>query len=203
MDAQAWDARYEGSELVWSAGPNTFVVERVAPFPSGRALDVACGEGRNALWLAEQGWDVVGIDFSEVGIAKARRIADHRGVDVDWRVGDVTDPSAVTGAFDLVLVAYLQLPRPTLDAVLGHLTDRVAPGGHLLVIGHHADNLERGCGGPPDQGLLHDPDHIAALLAGAGLVIVEASEVHRTVGTEEGERTAIDSLVLGRRPDGC
>ncbi len=82
MDRNAWDERYAGDELVWSAQPNRFLVAEVETLPPGRALDLACGEGRNAVWLAERGWDVTGVDFSNAGIDKARRL--RYGV---WRVG--------------------------------------------------------------------------------------------------------------------
>ena len=119
MDRHAWDDRYAGTELVWSAGPNQFVEEHARTLTPGRALDVACGEGRNAVWLAEQGWDVVGIDFSAVAIEKARQISSAREVEVDWRVGDVTDPDVLGGdAFDLVVVAYLHLPAAEMAVVL-------------------------------------------------------------------------------------
>lgn len=196
MDASAWNDRYAQTDLVWSAGPNTFVVDHVDARP-GRALDVACGEGRNALWLAEQGWEVVGVDFSDVAIDKARRIAERRGVEVDWRVGDVTDPDLVEGTFDLVLVAYLHLPEAELAPLLEHLAGRVALGGTLLLIGHHVDNLERGYGGPPDPAVLQDPDRIAELLG--DLYIEQATEVTRTVETDDGPRTALDALVVARR----
>ena len=78
MDAAAWDARYAGAELVWSAGPNVWVRELCAPMPPGVALDVAAGEGRNALWLVEQGWAVVASDFSAVGVERMNEIADRR-----------------------------------------------------------------------------------------------------------------------------
>ncbi len=78
MDAGAWDARYAGAELVWSAGPNVWVRELCAPIPPGVALDVAAGEGRNALWLVEQGWSVVAADFSVVGVERMNEIADRR-----------------------------------------------------------------------------------------------------------------------------
>ncbi len=199
MDASDWNDRYDQTDLVWSAGPNTFVVDHVSARPPGRALDVACGEGRNALWLAEQGWDVVGVDFSDVAIDKARRIAQHRGVKVDWRVGDATDPSVVDGEFDLVLVAYLHLPEAQMAPLLGHLAPRVAPGGMFLLVGHHVENLERGHGGPPDRSVLQDPVQIAAWLP--GLDVVEAGEVTRRVDTDEGPRTAIDALIEAHRPD--
>jgi SAM-dependent methyltransferase len=78
MDAAAWDARYAGAELVWSAGPNVWVRELCAPMPPGVALDVAAGEGRNALWLVEQCWAVVATDFSAVGVDRMNEIADRR-----------------------------------------------------------------------------------------------------------------------------
>jgi SAM-dependent methyltransferase len=82
MDRQQWDERYMTDELIWRAEPNRFLVEEVARMKPGRALDLACGEGRNALWLAERGWQVTGVDFSPVGLAKARRLAVVRRVDV-------------------------------------------------------------------------------------------------------------------------
>ena len=110
MDSHAWDARYAAAELVWSAEPNRFLVAEVSDLAPGRALDVACGEGRNAIWLAERGWDVTGADFSPTALDKARRLADGRGVTVRWLLADaVTDP-VEPAAFDLVAVFYLQLP---------------------------------------------------------------------------------------------
>src|SRR3954453_18258953 len=104
MDADGWNARYAEQELVWSAGPNRFLVSEVADLPPGRALDLACGEGRNAIWLAEQGWQVTGVDFPAVAIEKARAIAAKRGVDVEFRVADLLAFEPPEQAYDLVLV---------------------------------------------------------------------------------------------------
>jgi SAM-dependent methyltransferase len=198
MDRREWDDRYAASDLVWSAGPNQFVAEVAGALPPGRALDVACGEGRNAIRLAEKGWDAVGVDFSAVAIEKAGRIAAARGVEVDWRVGDVTDPDVLGDeTFDLVVVAYLHLPEAEIAGLLAELARLLRPGGLLLVVGHHVENLERGYGGPPDRTVLHDPATIAGMLG--GLEVEHVGEVHRTVATDDGERTAIDSLVVARR----
>jgi SAM-dependent methyltransferase len=197
VDPDAWDERYADADLVWSASANAFVVERLAGATPGRALDVACGEGRNAFWLAEQGWDVVGVDFSAVAIDKAQRIAAHRGLDIELHVGDVTDPDVVSGQFDLVLVAYLHLGDDAMAPLLAHLAERVGAGGTLFVLGHHVDNLEHGHGGPQDPRVLHDPDRIAGWIG--ELDVVEAGAVTRTVTTDDGSRTAIDSLVVARR----
>ncbi|MFV0258325.1 MAG: class I SAM-dependent methyltransferase [Acidimicrobiales bacterium] len=203
MDAADWDDRYRTSELVWSAGPNQFVEALASAWPPGRAIDVACGEGRNAIWLAEHGWDAVGVDFSAVAIDKARRAADERGVTVSFEVVDVAsfgaDPIPDQPRFDLVLVAYLQLPSGQLDPVLSAVAGMVAPGGHLLVVGHHVDNLERGYGGPSSRDVLHDPVRLARTAEAAGLVVTTADDVLRTVMTPNGPRDAVDALVVARR----
>lgn len=93
MDAEAWDERYRDAELVWSVGRNRCLVEETVGMPPGRALDVACGEGRNALWLAEQGWLVTATDFSPVGIDKAGTLADPARIDLDLQVADATEPA--------------------------------------------------------------------------------------------------------------
>lgn len=200
MDAREWDERYRGSDLVWSAGPNRFVAERTEDLPPGRALDLAAGEGRNAIWLAQRGWSVTAIDFSDVAVERGRRIARERGVDVDWRVADVTVAPLADRGYDLVLVSYLQLPREDRSAVHLRAAGAVAAGGTLLVVGHDRTNLDRGYGGPQDPAVLLDAVEVLDVLDGSGLDVVEAGRVHRTVETEEGERTAIDTLVVVRRP---
>ena len=79
-----WNRRYEGAELVWTARPNRFLVAEAAGLVPGRALDLACGEGRNAVWLAEQGWQATGVDFSGVALGKAQLLAESRSVQVEW-----------------------------------------------------------------------------------------------------------------------
>ena len=79
MDQRFWDERYAGADLVWTAEANRFVVDEVADLPPGRAVDLAAGECRNAVWLAERGWEVDAVDFSAVGLAKGERLAEHRG----------------------------------------------------------------------------------------------------------------------------
>ena len=201
MDPAAWNERYAASELVWSAEPNRFLPPEVAGLPPGRALDVACGEGRNAIWLARQGWDVVAVDFAEAGVAKGRRLAADAGVAIDWVVADVTtyEPS---GSFDLVIVFYLQLVDAELVATLRHVAAVTAAGGTVLVVGHHVDNLERGYGGPTSRAVLHDPQRISELLGEQGLDIVRAEMVERPVDTADGERIALDSLVRAQAADG-
>ena len=110
VNSEAWNRRYAGTELLWSATPNRFLVAEVEGLPPGRALDLACGEGRNAIWLAERGFEVTGVDFSDVALERARRIAAGRGVEVEWTHADVTEYEPPLRAFDLVVVLYLHLP---------------------------------------------------------------------------------------------
>lgn len=199
MDHQTWDERYGAAELVWSAGPNQFLVSELEGAVPGRALDLACGEGRNAIWLAEQGWEVTGVDFSAVGLAKAARIAEGRGVRVRWVEADVTSWEPPPGAFDLVAVFYLQLAAGPRRVALARAAAALAPGGTLLVVAHDADNLVRGVGGPQDPTVLYDVDEVVGELEEEGLAVEKAARVERPVATEEGTRHAVDTLVRAVR----
>jgi SAM-dependent methyltransferase len=205
MEPDTWDARYAAAELVWSAEPNRFLVAEVGDLSPGRALDVACGEGRNAIWLAERGWQVTGVDFSSVGLSKARRLAASRGAAVRWLLADVVsqpvDELAGEGAFDLVVVLYLQLAPAARRTAMASAGRAVVPGGTLVVVAHDTTNLAEGYGGPQDPDVLYAPDDVVTDLSDvAGLVITKAQRVPRPVETEDGTRTAIDALVRASKP---
>ena len=205
MDGSRWDERYAAADLVWSAGPNRFVEEVAAPLTPGRALDIAAGEGRNGLWLAERGWQVTAVDFSAVGLQRARELAQHRLGDAADRFvtvqADVTRWSPPAAAFDLVVVAYLQLPAEQRRVALRHAAAGTAPHGTLLVVAHDRDNLTAGAGGPQDPAVLYTADDVVADLADSGLVIRRAEQVGRPVPAEDGpDRTALDCLVVAVRP---
>ncbi|MEY3019992.1 MAG: hypothetical protein RLZZ272_976, partial [Actinomycetota bacterium] len=176
-----------------------WVERECAALAPGRAIDLAAGEGRNAVWLAERGWDVEAVDFSPVGLDKARAMAAERGVALTTTVADVTTPLDVAPA-DLVLVCYLQLPREPLARALVGAARLTAPGGTLVVVAHDRDNLERGIGGPPDPAVLPSVTEVVAALDGSGLEVVRAEQVVRRVETDDGEREAIDLVVRALRP---
>jgi SAM-dependent methyltransferase len=199
LDAHGWDERYAGRELLWSAEPNRFVAEEVAALPTGRALDLAAGEGRNAVWLAERGWEVTAVDFSPVGLDKARQLASRRGVEVEWILADLAEWRPDTGAFDLVLVAYLHVGADLLHRILQRSADALAPGGTLLAIGHDVANLDGGHGGPQDPAVLYTVEELRRALP--GLQIHRAAQVRRAVELDDGRTaTAIDTLVRAARP---
>jgi SAM-dependent methyltransferase len=193
VDAREWDERYAATELVWSAGPNCFVAAELGGLPPGRALDLGAGEGRNAIWLAERGWQVTAVDFSGVALAKGAKLAASRGVSVDWVQADLTAYDPPTGGFDLVLLAYVHLPPGQWHAVLASAARALAPGGTLFVVGHDADNIADGYGGPQVPEILHRADDVAAALP--GLAIVSAGQARRAGPAPGGERTAIDTVV--------
>jgi SAM-dependent methyltransferase len=200
VDRDQWDERYSGDELVWTSTPNEFLVSEVADFPAGSAVDLACGEGRNAVWLAERGWRVTGVDFSPVGLAKAQRLAESRQVDVRWVELAVEEWTAPPDGFDLVAVFYLQLSQPQRSAALAAAAASVAPAGTLLVVAHDHDNLTRGFGGPLDAAVLYSVGDVTDVAEMNGLIIERAEQVIRHVATEYGKREAIDTLVRAIRP---
>ncbi|MEP6561558.1 MAG: class I SAM-dependent methyltransferase [Nakamurella sp.] len=200
MSAGQWDSRYRGTDLVWGAAPNIWVEQEIAARTPGRALDLACGEGRNSIWLAAHGWQVTGVDFSAAALAKAETLAQgHRPpVAVDWSCTDVTTFRSPT-AVDLALLVYLQLPAPErLRAIMAAWTC-LAPDGILLVIAHHTDNLTDGVGGPQDPDVLYTERDVIADLGvidcSAG---VERSErAARQVAGHD--RPALDTVVRARK----
>jgi SAM-dependent methyltransferase len=195
-----WDERYSGTEFEIPAQPSQAVVAELAGLPPGRALDLAAGAGRHSVWLAELGWSVTAVDFSRAGVEQARKLSAARGVNdgqVDWVVADLSDYRPTRDAFELVLVAYLQVDAPLRARVLAGAAAALAPGGTLLVIGHDLTNLTEGVGGPTSPEVLYTPESIAAELT--GLSVLRAGRVRRTVERDGGTATAIDTMVRAER----
>jgi SAM-dependent methyltransferase len=195
-----WNQRYEGTELVWTIRPNRFLVAEVEGMKPGRALDLACGEGRHSIWLAGLDWDVRAVDFSDVAIAKGRELAERHAVQVEWEVADLNGYVPEPESADLVIVFYLQLPAEERTPILRRAASAVAPGGTFLLVAHHSLNLEHGHGGPKSADVLYSPEDVVADLEGSGLGIERAEAVERPVETPDGERVAIDALVRAQRP---
>ena len=196
MRRDDWDRRYASTENLWSARPNRFLVAEVEHLEPGRALDLACGEGQNAIWLATRGWDVTGIDYSQVAIAKARSRAERESVTVRFVCVDLVEYEPETGSYDLALVLYLHVPASERRRILARAAAALAPGGTFVLVGHDLTNATDGVGGPSDVELLYTPAQIASELP--GLEPDKATTVLRDVDGEE--RDAIDALVTARRP---
>ncbi|GMA41329.1 class I SAM-dependent methyltransferase [Mobilicoccus caccae] len=205
MDAAAWDERYTDEQLVWGSDPNRWVVAELAALTPSTALDLASGEGRNAIWLASEGWSVTAIDFSAVAVDRARGLADEvakrsgRDLDITWRVEDVTTAEVTQSAYDAVLVSYLQLPAYERRGAMRTAARALAPGGVLLVVAHDTSNLTDGYGGPQDAEVLYSAadveEDLQDYLTSGSLVIERSGRVAREIETDDGPVIAWDLLV--------
>jgi SAM-dependent methyltransferase len=170
--AAGWDARYADPARPWTRVPSPTVTGALADLPPGRAVDVAAGTGRHALWLAERGWQVTAVDFSAVGVEQGRAQAAGRGLSIEWAVADVHGWAPQQPA-DLVLAAHVQLGV----AGFARCAQWLAPGGRLVVVGHALRNLTEGGHGPRDPGLLHTVERLRE--AADGLEVERLEEVRR------------------------
>jgi SAM-dependent methyltransferase len=139
-----WNARYSESDGPrWSGRPNGRLVVEVSDLTPGRALDVGCGEGADAIWLARSGWVVTAIDVSEVALVRAREAAELADAAVDWVCGDALQTPFAAGSFDLVSLQYPALPKAAGDAAVRALLAAVRAGGILLAVYHDLDDEHR------------------------------------------------------------
>jgi SAM-dependent methyltransferase len=191
VDNLEWDERYREHDHLWSVTPNLFVADRLGAATPGRGLDVAAGEGRNAIWLASLGWEMTAVDFSEVAISRGRAQSE----DVDFIVADVLTWEFDDG-FDLVLMAYLHLNPSDFEPLVRRAKDWLLPGGELFLIGHDVSNIEGGWGGPQYPDLLWNLPLVLEWLD--GMFIVESEVVNRPVDTDEGRKFARDTLIRAR-----
>ncbi|QIK67511.1 class I SAM-dependent methyltransferase [Nocardioides sp. HDW12B] len=201
MDAHAWDERYAAAAQVWSTTPNQFVEAALRDLPPGDALDLAAGEGRNAIWLAARGWRVTAADFSAVAVDRGRRLAGDLAI--EWRVGDVL--VADLPAVDLVVVAYLHLAADERTAVVRRAWSVLRPSGTFFLVAHDLTNLTEGTGGPQDASVLSTAGDVVGDLADEpGVEVVRAERVARLVTADdahggEEQHTAWDHVVHLRR----
>jgi SAM-dependent methyltransferase len=194
---EEWNRRWRAQWRHVHADDSRVLSDEVGGLAPGRALDLACGSGRNAVWLAERGWRVTAVDFSDVALAKAAQLASSRGVEVDWVLGDVLDYVPEPRSFDLVALLYLQLSHDELVRVVRSAAGAVAPGGTLLVLGHDTTNLTAGYGGPRDEAVLYTAKDVVPALG--DLVVERAEAVERTVPLDTAEAVAIDAFVRAHR----
>lgn len=214
LTREFWDERYGGSERVWSGRPNQRLVEQTADLTPGTACDVGCGEGADAIWLAEQGWDVTALDVSRVALDKTAQHAIERGVDGRVKVGEYDvlgsrPPRAPrhSKGFDLVAAHFMHVPREDFDEVYRRIAAAVAPGGRLLVVAHHPHDVDSGARRPHGPGLLFPPEQVLAALGvdggsastGDDWEIEVADVQHREQQTEDGPMQVKDTVVRVRR----
>jgi DNA-binding MarR family transcriptional regulator/SAM-dependent methyltransferase len=184
----AWDERHR--HRPFSADPDPLVLEVASGLPAGRALDLGAGAGRNSLGLAELGWAVTAVDFSEVALDQLRDSARERRVKVEAVRADLLRYRPPRGAFQLCLLANIHLPEEQLARVLEMAASSLARGGHLLVVGHHAETP--GGHGPRHHGLLFTEELLSRLLPPE----LEVVRLERHLRSHGGDRSDTEDLAL-------
>jgi SAM-dependent methyltransferase len=204
MDSGAWDDRYRTSDSVWSPTPNVFVKEYLAALPSGRMVDLAGGEGRNALWLAQRGWEAENFDFSTVAVGKSLERAAELSI-LDRFHGHVADADSaedfLLAPADLVVIAYLQIPAPELALAISNAARQLVTGGTLFGVWHARENLTEGVGGPQDSRVLPTVAELSSAFSAANLIVSEIGLRRREVNVSGDAREAIDVVVMSRAPE--
>lgn len=202
-----WDERYGSTEALWSGQPNQRLVENVADRAPGTALDVGCGEGADAIWLAARGWQVIAVDVSQVALDRAARHAEATGADVaariSWQHADVRSWDPGQARFDLVSAQYLHLPPAVREVAHGRFAAAVRPGGMLLVVGHHPSDLQTTMARPNLPELFFTAEQEAASLDPAQWSVV-AGAPQREALDPDGNAVAVADAVLRaeRNPSG-
>ncbi|MCD0447444.1 methyltransferase domain-containing protein [Glycomyces sp. A-F 0318] len=200
MDAHDWDERYRSRERLFSGNPNGVLVAEVADLPPGRALDLGCGEGADAIWLARRGWRVTGIDLSAVALERAAAAGADLADRLTWTRGDLAATAPEQGAFDLVSAQYLPLPKAPGDAALRGLLGAVAPGGTLLFAGHALNGLGHLRGEGVDPTAFYQPAEIARALDRDWFVEVDETRL-RSAPAPAGTHHTHDTVLRARRLD--
>ncbi|WP_344865198.1 class I SAM-dependent methyltransferase [Amycolatopsis ultiminotia] len=192
MDRQFWEDRYRGCEQVFSGAPNGVLAAEVAGLAPGEALDVGCGEGADARWLAHRGWRVTAVDLSRTALRRAATTGADVAARVAWAEGDLTAVAPPAGAFDLVSLQYFPLRRSPGHRALRGLLDAVAPGGTMLFVSHALTGLSSEHAG------YYQPSDVAALL-GAGWTVL-ADEIRARPGPPpEGTQHTHDTVLRAER----
>lgn len=188
-----WNARYAGTERLFSSVPNQLLVELTKGLAPGSAVDLGAGEGRNSLWLASQGWDVTAVDLSDVALERLSSYAEQGNLSVTTKVSDIESYLGQGYQFDLVVMAYIHVMPEDRKRMLEAASEAVAPGGHLFVVGHHLDSL--GKGGPSQPERLYTEDIFLDSLPGLELLLAE----RRQNSSSDLDLPLIDALAWARR----
>ncbi len=214
MSKDKWNRRYAERGADSPGEPNPVFVEETASLTPGRALDLAAGDGRHALFLAARGWRVTCVDFSDAAVERGRRFAEAAGIGaetagkpgaIDWVLSDLTEYTPTPGAFDLVVVLFLHIPWKQMQDVIRRGAVALAPGGTFLLLGHHRDNIGRDAGGPQNPDVLYTEEDVSKVLDGLGGLDIERREKverqskHAGEATDNPEARALDCLVKARR----
>lgn len=197
MTGSYWDRRYDRAEFLFGEEPNAFLVRQSYRLKAGwAALAVADGEGRNGVWLAQQGLKVLSVDSSSIAQAKARRLAAARGVSLDFRLEDLEHWQWPERQFDLVVAIFIQFAAPALRAELfERMQTAIKPGGLLLLEGYRPEQAAYGTGGPSAIENLYTEDILRTGFSGLEIVELKAHDVAISEGAGHNGMSAVIDLV--------
>ncbi len=203
-EQDTWEARYRDKPAVWSGRPNPQLLAEVTGLTPGRALDVGCGEGADAIWLAERGWRVTAVDISTTALDRAAGHAATAGPDVvdrvDWVHADLRSQPPTALTYDLVSAQFMHLPGEMRAELYARLADAVVPGGILLIVGHHPSDLNTTAHRMHFPELMFTADQIASSLDSESWEVLTAETRPRTVVDPDGNDTTIhDAVLVARR----
>lgn len=191
-----WDQRYDEAEFAFGDRPNDFLAEQSDRLTGGTCLCLAEGQGRNAVWLAQQGLDVTAMDQSPVGMRRAQELAAERGVSIRTEVGDLSDYDLGVARWDMIVSIFVHMPAPLRQSVHDRVVAALKPGGTFLLEAYTPEQLDMpGKGGPGTADMLADLATLKEELRGLDIVI--GREVHREVneGTRHYGMSAVVQIV--------
>ncbi|MEC7276322.1 MAG: class I SAM-dependent methyltransferase [Bdellovibrionota bacterium] len=192
MGRDAWNERYDRPNFIWTKKVDELLADEVKDLAPGKALDLGSGEGRNAVWIADHGWNVLGVDISDVAIKKAKSLAESSNVSdsTAFQVEDLNSYTPQESSYDLVLLMFIHVSMKEMEGILKKAVKALKPGGTFLLVGHDATNIEHGVGGPQDPHMLYNSDDILSVI-GKEIEVEKAGTFMR--------ETAIDCLVKAKR----
>ena len=205
MDSSYWDAKFNTDDYIYTTVVNRFVKEYCEPLiakqTKGKMIDLAGGEGRNAIWFSEQGWQSENIDWSKKALSKSLKLAEERGVSSLHfaHIADATGFESVLTPVDIGVVAYLQVPQEDLADALDTLVENVRKGGHILGVWHALDNLDGGYGGPRDAAVLPSVESLTRICSELPVEIEVLTNRDGQVQTKDGLKPSITVVLLARR----
>lgn len=198
---ETWNARYARDDFHFGEEPNAFVRANAHYLQVGQSvLCVADGEGRNSVFLAEQGMRVAAFDFAPNAVAKAKRLATSRGVHCNHQLGDIFAWDWTAASYDAVVAVFVQFLSPAeRDSVFAGMKQAVKPGGVLLVEGYRPEQVDYGTGGPPHREHMYNVEWLASQVSGWEILELNAYDAAIHEGQGHSGMSALIDLVA-RKP---